>query len=756
MQDIRKLAQFSQYWKTVKGEKILVDRIDIDEDKIDIFDIARQSDLDNLRGYKPDYKIPDFDQISIVYLDIETYSNNSIVLQHFLNAMHYDKLYKNDRVIVNFICRNMEIDCDGYEERFKDYLIQRSGSEVTHLQIDYPDKDLIRDEILSYVADNLEELTNHHSDIDDRAALYPHKAIIALIGLMNEKGHPRIIDCLNNESGGIQQFFDVLEKKKPHILAHFNGFTFDLPFIIERCKVLRIKHPFYVSPHVKIHQTAIRNSKPQSYRDIWYNYGKTAVIDLYNQLLSWDYVARKLTKYDLKSAPIALGIRKDERINLSYAEMKDSIESGKIEILKEYLIYDLEDSKLLGDFLLPNIYYQKEWLPTWKLQSISAGGMGSKWNDFLIESYKKMGKNDLPKKSKKYEFEGGLTGAFSGIYKNVSKIDIESEYPHAMLLMLICSEKDTDRLLLSCLLYSLEYRLGLKKIAKEFKKTEKGIKANQRQGSEKIKINSAYGSLAVQGKEYNDYVAGAAVTAMGRAVLKYIIRELESLGAIICSYDTDGVFYTLGDFEENKEAWELINLRLPGTGDIRFRLDYEVEAETFYVPPTNSKITVEEEEDTNIFTMTKTGKKKNYIIVDRDGNIKCKGIYNKRDRSQLENKFTTNLILEYHKTGLKGARKYYQDIRNSLENRNYDVDLLSVTRKIKDNEKRLIELGIGEPGDVVKIWKMKDLPLYGKKGQILKKTEIMWTDSTKFIDYEFYINKIDGYWDEFYSFFLTK
>jgi DNA polymerase elongation subunit (family B) len=382
--------------------------------------------------------------------------------------------------------------------------------------------------------------------------------------------------------------------------------------------------------------------------------------------------------------------------------------------------------------------------------------MGSKWNDFLIESYKDFGFTESPKPSVKYEFEGGLTGAFCGLYENVSKVDVESEYPHAMLLKLIASEKDSKKLILACLLYCLEYRLSLKKIAKQFKGEIKGTKADQRQGSEKIKINSSYGSFGTPNKEYNDYLAGACVTATGRALLKLIIRELIKRGAKIASYDTDGVFYTCGSFERNKEVWREINEILPGTGNIRFKLDYELEAKTFYVPPASGWVSDSEDEELEeskkaIFDREITGKKKNYIIIDNDGVMKCKGKFNKRDRSVLENTFTPKLVYEYHLGGIEASKKYYEETRKNLESRQYDPILLKVTRKIKDTEKRTVELGLGEHGDVVTIWKQKDLPKFGKKGQILKDTIVMWTDKPEHIDYNHYLDIIDEEYKEFIS-----
>ena len=145
-------------------------------------------------------------------------------------------------------------------------------------------------------------LTQLQLDIET-TGLDPETCRVVLIGLMNERGVPLIIDCLHNEKTGLLQFLDVLNKKKPELLNTFNGFKFDLPFLIRRMEMYGIKHPFTVNmKREKCFKVAQMFGQPTIYNDIYLKIaGKdVTIIDLYHQVLAWDFVARKLTKYSLR------------------------------------------------------------------------------------------------------------------------------------------------------------------------------------------------------------------------------------------------------------------------------------------------------------------------------------------------------------------------------------------------------------------------------------------------------------------------
>lgn len=70
------------------------------------------------------------------------------------------------------------------------------------------------------------------------------------------------------------------------------------------------------------------------------------------QLGIYDKLVNKLINYKLKFLVIQLKLCEDKRIELSYEEIMESYKIGNWGLIDEYLIYDLEDIKLLIDFLL--------------------------------------------------------------------------------------------------------------------------------------------------------------------------------------------------------------------------------------------------------------------------------------------------------------------------------------------------------------------------------------------------------------------
>lgn len=707
----------------------------INEDELDIFDIPS----DPIPDWEPELDIPEYapENINVMGLDIETYSNNKLVVDSFFNRVLHGYVDKKDLPIYKFLCdRIIAIDPDLEFPAITEIL----GSITTKEQ------EIIRTELYYYIKENYESLVNFIDTIDRKGALNPNSGVIVLIGCINERGVKKIINCIQDEAGGIRQFLKILAEKTPTFLCTFNGFEFDLPFIMRRCEINRVKHPFWQSPHTTVFRSAQRFNKPTEYQSIWVNGGKTAIIDMYHQSLAWDFVNRTLTKFTLKQVVLQLKLRKEARLELSYEDMVRCVESGDIATLSQYLEYDLEDTKLITDRLLPDIYYQRAILPDWKYQSISTGGGGSKWNDIICRLYRELYNiHELPQEEKKRTFVGGLTGGKAGLFRNIGKFDFQSMYPNIMEIYQICSKKDTKKITLMVLKYLRLARIALKKIASN-KSLENILRAmaKQRQGFLKVLINSAYGALAVIGKPYNCYESAAKVTAYGRALLKHMERLINEMGAVSISLDTDGIYFSYNDptFQYHQKIHEHVQANMPGD----FIVENELEAVAMYIPPavgheyTAANIT---DEFDQVYV---EGMRKNYIIVFKDGSIKANGKFKKRDKCVLEKEIMPNLVKHY----LDGTHdKYYQETLMLLMQRKYPVEKLSITRKIKSTEKRLVELGIGNHEDVVTIWKAPDVARVGKRGQELKKMDVFWTDDPQCIDWAFYINILQDQYKEF-------
>lgn len=561
------------------------------------------------------------------------------------------------------------------------------------------------------------EVKGLYLDIET-SGLDPEVDKIELIGLIDHKGNHQIIDAYKDETLALVRLFDILKDSTLEYLAVFNGIKctshdmgFDIPFIERRAEKKGLKSPFWHRPGLpKTFSTAQLFSKPITYEKIYLNGNKTAVIDLYHQALAWDFVARKLTSFSLKTIPVQCKLRSDERVTLTYEEMRECVNREDWNTYRKYLLDDLLDSKLLGDFFLPAIWYQRQLLPHWTFQSLHDSGNGSKWNDIIKTYYKKPAKTDPSKTIK-----GALTFAKTGLHYNCLKFDVESLYPHVMLIYGIHSHKDTEGFLLQVLNYLLKFRVQLKRKKEEKTATNEEL---QREKTAKVILNSGYGALATTGIDYNDPIAAAHVTAYGRAIFKHIFQLVELHNYTVIQADTDAVIINLGKgnfdlLEKGKEIETWLNTVLPKNDNHAIKVKFEDDSsgEAIYVPKHE-----------------KTGEalKKNYLVFSNGKCINKKGKYKKRDRSVLDKNFQIEFLELLVYQDISKALDYYYSEKILLESGNYPIEKLQITRKIRINEKKLVEKGIGVAGEPATYY-------YGKDGETLDGE----------YDGSYYIEKID-------------
>ena len=86
MQDVRKLFELRSNY------------LYIDERKIDIYSYPTEV----IPDWHPDLELPDFSQVPVLYLDIETYSDNGMVLEYFVKTLRYGTFKpKTDRELLS-------------------------------------------------------------------------------------------------------------------------------------------------------------------------------------------------------------------------------------------------------------------------------------------------------------------------------------------------------------------------------------------------------------------------------------------------------------------------------------------------------------------------------------------------------------------------------------------------------------------------------------------------------------------------------
>ena len=456
-------------------------------------------------------------------------------------------------------------------------------------------------------------------------------------------------------------FLKLMEESQCQILVGHNIFNFDLPFIEKRAISLGIEVPFaQTSYQINITSSSV-NGKPISFFNI--NWKGVNIIDTYHLVGIYDKMTNSLSSYGLKNCAIQLKLREERRTELGYEEIIDNYNKGNWEIIDEYLKYDLEDTQLICNLLLPQIYYQSMVVPNLPLQRLAIASPAKKWEQILEHFYSD---SLLPEADRKLKYQGGLVSVNPGLYRQCAKIDVSGMYPSIQMLYQLKSRKDESGIYLAVLNFLTNERGKLKA---EYKRT-KSLKYNAMQNAYKILNNGGYGFSGTGEYPYNCMKTAALVTAYGRLIVQKMVDILEELNCHVIEVDTDGIYFS---GENQKEIYEKVQEQLPtGIG-----IDLEYEGVDIYCP-----------------------RMKNYIIYD-DNNIIVKGSkFKSRTKCALLKDFVPHYV-RLLRSGNELANQYYQELVTSLESGEFDLEKLKVTQRIPVNNKALVKAGIGKPGDVV-------------------------------------------------------
>ena len=212
-----------------------------------------------------------------------------------------------------------------------------------------------------------EQLTKLYIDIET-TGLNPLVDRVLMVGLMSETGVKTIIPD-PDERAILTETSDYLKANKPDCSIGHNLVNFDVPFLVTRSRIKKIQHPFTKALQTTQIASSSVHGKPIEFTPVYWR--GTDILDTYHQIAIWDKAAAKLSSYGLKNSVIALGLREDRRLELSVDRIRESWESGDLGTIQEYLEFDLDDTKLLADFLLPVVYNQMNYVPSLNFQTLA-------------------------------------------------------------------------------------------------------------------------------------------------------------------------------------------------------------------------------------------------------------------------------------------------------------------------------------------------------------------------------------------------
>jgi len=247
-------------------------------------------------------------------------------------------------------------------------------------------------------------------------------------------------------------------------------------------------------------------------------YGRE-IVDTMFLSIKYD-IGRKYENFRLKSIIAHEKLEAEDRVFYDASTIKDNykdpIEFAKI---KQYCLFDAEDSVKLWDLMSPSFFYLSPHVPK-PFQIIMESATGSQINSAAVAHYLSQ-LHSIPKANDSGEFQGATTLGVPGIHKWTLSADVASLYPSLMRQYKIFPKsKDPLNYFETTLEYFLDERLKNKKIAKET-----GDKYfDDLQSSQKIFANSLYGFMGAPGLNFNFPEGAAEVTRKGREVITKAVK----------------------------------------------------------------------------------------------------------------------------------------------------------------------------------------------------------------------------------------
>jgi hypothetical protein len=331
---------------------------------------------------------------------------------------------------------------------------------------------------------------------------------------------------------------DACNSSDEIILTGYNIADFDLPFLIWRAEKLQVACPFR---YLKTEEGEIKRWRvaategtlrgdPLDYPAIVTDL-PISIVDTQHLVCRWDYTAKALRNYDLKSVAAHFGVNQPDRPILTPEQILHAFRHDW-ETFKAYLMADLRETfALFSKLVTPYIAIAA--LTKLPIDQVVTRSTAWIWEQILERHY-----NETPTPDEKKRYEGGLVVSRKGLFYPCLKLDIASLYPTIMLAYMIHSRKDPEQFALRWLKTLTKQRLMLKAKAKAGDQN-----AQIMQEAMKILINSLYGFYGTGGYGFNDMTAAEKVTEIGRKVLTAMIAAVEDGGGLVVEADTDGLIF---------------------------------------------------------------------------------------------------------------------------------------------------------------------------------------------------------------------
>ncbi len=235
--------------------------------------------------------------------------------------------------------------------------------------------------------------------------------------------------------------------------------------------------------------------------------------------LSYKYdIGKKYDSNGLKQIIKQEGLEKQGRTYVEAGKIKNYL-NNPTEWAKicQYAREDSDDALKLFDLMGPSFFYYAQTIPM-KFESVINGASGAQLNSMLLRAYLQDGES-IPKASNTQDaVAGGMSYGVPGIYRNVQKFDVSSQYPSIIREYKLFNPKKDPK---GYYYYITDLLTQERLKNKALGKTDKYYKDLEQ--SQKISINSLYGLTNTAGLNFNDPKIAEFITSTGREIINSAI-----------------------------------------------------------------------------------------------------------------------------------------------------------------------------------------------------------------------------------------
>ena len=350
----------------------------------------------------------------------------------------------------------------------------------------------------------------------------------------------------------LRELNEALDALDPDVIEGHNIFKFDLDFLRQRCR--RLKVPCAWGRYGQ--SATFRNSRLKI-AERWIDFPRCdlpgrAVVDTYLLVQIFDITTRELSSYGLKDVAVYFNITDEDNAERTYIDGNQIAECYRTDRDRflAYLGDDLRETEGVGALLLPTYFEQVRAFPL-TLQEATLRGTSTKVDLLFLEEYYNA-RQTLPIPPEMAPFEGGYTKSFEeGVFKQVLHFDVASLYPSLLVHIGRNPRNDSLGVFIPLLQKLREYRLKYKTLSRTAEDESLRAEYSARQTTFKILINSFYGYLGFSGARFGDGELAAEVTRLGRELLQQLIDEFNRLGCIVLEADTDGIYLSSPEYFAN-------------------------------------------------------------------------------------------------------------------------------------------------------------------------------------------------------------